>query len=218
MPKPAAPPDQSGLLGFGAIAGVLVLIAIAGKCSGSSSDTNYNGLMNAANDDLGNAIAAQTPSATAPLNPISINKGVAHLRLVVAAEGFSGAMIYSQNCYDALSREFSWSKLDQCGGADMLAARSIEDVDTGDLSSEAAWFQSEAGAGRYLAVASGAGLAPNEADERLSQLQAKLANSRTVRPPEPPTVAEVTEDRTGSNQVEEGDELVNLAESDLAGE
>lgn len=32
-------------------------------------------------------------------------------------------MIYSQNCYDSLSRVFDWGKLDQCGGFDMLAVR-----------------------------------------------------------------------------------------------
>jgi len=166
---------------------ILLLIYAVSRCSGSTSGNSASDVYNATNAEMSNAIAAQTPPPPEPLNAASVNRGIVHLRLAVSAEGFPGAMIYSQNCYAALGREFSWAKLDQCGGLDMLAVRSIANADTAALTSEPAYFQSEAAAGRYLAAATGAGEAASEADQRLSQLQARTAHARLVgrRPPPP---------------------------------
>jgi len=185
-PKPrATQPGNSGWT-LAAVIGV-ILLGIYGisQCSGDTSGSNVTDMMNAANADMGNAIAAQTPPPVEPLNAASVSRGTSHLRLAFSAEGFSGAMVYSQNCYDALTRTFTWAKLDQCGGFDMLAVRSIEGADTAALNSEQAYFQSEAAAGRYLAAATGAGQPATEADTRLSQLQRRAARGRTVgrRPP-----------------------------------
>lgn len=178
MARPARQPDNGNLIGCGLIVGVIFLVALAGRCSGDSGGSNVSALMNASNAEMSNAIAAQAPPPAEPLSIASANRGAAHLRLAVGAEGLSGAMVYSQNCYDALSRDFSWAKLDQCGGADMLAVRSIESADTAALTGEAAYFESEAAAGRYLAAATGAGLPAPEADARLGQLQHRAARGR----------------------------------------
>lgn len=127
------------------------------------------------------SIAAQNPPpAPAALDQSSIRSGVAHLRIAFEAEGFSGAMIYSQNCYDALGRQFSWTQLDRCGAFDVLAARSIETAEPGDLATETDYFQSEAVAGRYLAAATGAGQEPSAADNRLANLQDRVGGQRMV--------------------------------------
>jgi hypothetical protein len=191
--------------GVAAILGIIVVVILAvGRCGSSTDNASYP-TVNELNANMSNAIAAQSPPPPEPLNAASIARGTGHLRLAVTAEGLSGAMIYSQNCYDALAREFTWAKLDACGAFDLLAVRSITDADTGGLANEADYFQSEAAAGRYLAAATGAGEPAPEADQRLSQLQARTARMRTVgrAPPAAPdsteaTSSNVTEDTNDS--------------------
>jgi hypothetical protein len=135
-------------------------------------------------------VAAQQLPAVEPLSKASVTRGISHFRLAYGVEAFPGAMIYSQNCYDALTHKFTWAKLDACGGFDMLAVRAMEDSDATSLDSEAAYFESEAAAGRYLAAATGGGEAAAEADNRLSNLQAKTAgaalpqSARKIVPPD----------------------------------
>lgn len=179
---PVSPPSVDQGWVFWGIIGAIAFIALISQCSGDPSQSNLTELMNESNAEMGNAIAAQAPAPAEPLSETSVRRGISHLRLAVRAEGFSGGMVYSQNCYDALAREFTWAKLDQCGGADMLAARSIDNVDTSELSSEAGYFESEAAAGRYLAAATGAGEPAAEADTRLSKLQSRAARERLVGP------------------------------------
>lgn len=218
MAKPAKQSANSDAAGCAVIVGILVLLVFIGKCSGGSPEMNALELMNVENADLGNAIAAQTPPPIEPLNAAGVSRGASHLRLAFGAEGFSGVMIYSQNCYDALGHSFSWPRLDQCGGFDMLAARSIDSADTATLASEAAYFQREAAATRYLAAATGAGEPASEADARLSQLQAKVASLRIVRA-SAPSASDTTGNLNGSDEGEEGEELAaNLAEEDFSGE
>lgn len=196
-------------VGYIVVAGIIAFILLVGQCSENSGTSDVSALMNASNAEMGNAIAAQGPPPVQPLSEVNVRKGLSHLRLAVSAEGFSGAMIYSQNCYDALTREFTWAKLDQCGGADMLAVRSIEDIDASELSSEAAYFQSEAAAGRYLAAATGAGQPPAEADTRLSQLESRAAKARpAVRPvassklPDEATTIEAADNSQSGNRLD----------------
>jgi hypothetical protein len=99
---------------------------------------------------------------------------MSHLRQVAKAEGLAGEMIYSQNCYDALSRHFTWSKLDQCGAFDAGAAQSLGDGAATGYDKEVAWFQSETSAGRYLKATTAAGEAADKADTRLNDLQTKV--------------------------------------------
>jgi len=151
-----------------------------GRCS--TPNTRANNSAAAANyaAALGNTVAAQGPPPVEPLSAASVTRGISHLRAAFGAEGFSGAMVYSQNCYDALAHHFSWSKLDQCGAFDALAARSTADADMTGLENEASWFQSETAAGRYLAAATGAGEPADEADRRFSDIQTRAGRSRTV--------------------------------------
>jgi hypothetical protein len=193
MVTPAKRPSQPSVqkpdngCALAVVIGVIVLLILAvGRCSGNRSDGNSaSTAYNTANADMSNAIAAQTPPPVEPLNAASVTRGTAHLRTAVTAEGLSGAMIYSQNCYDALTRAFTWAKLDTCGAFDMLAVRSIATAETAGLIYEPGYFESEAAAQRYLAAATGAGQPAAEADARLSQLQARVARARTTGRPAP---------------------------------
>ena len=169
--------DPKTWLGCGAI--ILVIIALASgarSCSGGSA----NNTAAFVDGNVSNAIAAQPPPPPQPLSVPAVNRGTSHLRTAVTAEGFSGAMIYSQNCYDALAHQFTWARLDTCGAFDMLAVRSIAEADTAGLDNEAGYFQSEAAAGRYLAAATAAGEPAGEADTRLSDLQTRVQRSAVV--------------------------------------
>jgi hypothetical protein len=181
-PNVEASPDTRGqdMLAGGCVIGVILLIVAIGQCSTTTPSLNTSDALNQSATDMGNAIAAQTPSPVEPLSPASVTRGVAHLRLAFSAENFSGAMIYSQNCYDALTRQFTWAKLDQCGASDTLAVRSLLEADPTGLDNETAYFQSETAAGRYLAAATSAGEPAGEADTRLSALQARVAHLRAV--------------------------------------
>lgn len=185
MPTPATKPGNEGVVGCALLVGGIILVLLIGQCSGDTANSNALEAMNTANADMSNSIAAQTPPPVEPLNAASVSRGGAHYRTAFAAEAFPGAMIYSQNCYDALSREFTWAKLDQCGGFDMLAVRAIDVADMSVPTSERDYFQSEAAAGRYLAAATGAGEPATDADQRLSQLQARAARERAPARPRP---------------------------------
>jgi hypothetical protein len=153
-----------------------MIVGALGEHGGTNMSTSQS--MNALDGNLSAAIAAQGPPPVRPLDAASVNRGLAHLRLAFGAEGFSGAMIYSQNCYDALSHAFSWARLDQCGAFDMLAARSIAEADA--PGNEESYFEGETAAGRYLAAATGAGEDSGQADQRLAEIQARARRGRAV--------------------------------------
>jgi hypothetical protein len=111
-------------------------------------------------------------------------------------------MVYSQNCYDALGRAFTWRKLDRCGGFDMLAVRAIDDA-AAPPAGERDYFQSEAAAGRYLAAATSAGEPAEEADLRLSQLQARTARESAPAPRQEAVANDSADDNTVSDVVDE---------------
>lgn len=176
----------------------LIIAALIGisKCSSSgtsSSDANTSNPA-AVEQNLSAAVAAQSPPPVEPLNASSVGRGLTHLRLAQRAEGFSGAMIYSQNCYDALSRKFSWAKLDTCGAFDMLTVRSLPDADVSGLDKEVSYFEAETAAGRYLAAATGAGESTDDADKRLSKLQARVVKAPALIKPPPPTTSDEAAD------------------------
>jgi hypothetical protein len=168
---------------------VVAVVAMISKCSSSPDavGTLSGNLMDA---NISAGVAAQQPPPVEPLDKASVTRGISHFRLAYDAEAFPGAMIYSQNCYDALTHKFTWTKLDACGGFDMFAVRAMEDSHARSIESEAAYFDSEAAAGRYLAAATGGGEAAAEADNRLSDLQARTAGAalpRSVRKVVPPS-------------------------------
>lgn len=169
---PTPPSTQNGLgtwLGIGII--VIILIAAASQCS---TKTQTPAQLAAAQfaQNTSQGIAAQTADPVEPMNRANIRQGLADMRAAINAEGISGAMIYSQNCYEGLSRKFTWARLDICGAADMLAVQSVDETDSG-RSSEIGYFESEAAAGRYLAAATSAGQDASEADLRLETLDAQ---------------------------------------------
>ncbi|WP_148276592.1 hypothetical protein [Sphingobium sp. SYK-6] len=163
---------QNGLgawLGLGAI--VIILVAVASQCS---TETQTPAQLAAAEfaQNTSQGIAAQTADPIEPMNRASLRQGLADMRAAIKAEGISGAMIYSQNCYEGLSRKFTWVRMDVCGAADMLAVQAVDVADSIRLS-EIGYFESEVAAGRYLAAATSAGQDASEADQRLEKLKAQ---------------------------------------------
>lgn len=168
----------NGCMAIGAVVGLLLLVSM---CSATKEKTTTS----FSSPTLSNQVDSMSPPAAAPITPLngaSSRKGGEHLQAVIAAQGLSGAMIYSQNCYDALVRSFSWPKLDQCGGFDIAAVEAAQGVDTEGLAAELEYFGSEAAAGRYLAVATKAGQSETEADERLELLQKRMKGLSPTTP------------------------------------
>lgn len=177
-PTPPAKPSSSG--GWFLIIVIVVVLVIVGQCSdkkdtGASDNVSMTD-MNAA--DASEPSPSVTPSAKAPagVQPLDLKavaQGMAEEHSVAAAQDLSGAMIFSQNCYDALGRAFTWVKLDECGAFDALAAARLTDEDARLHEKEAAYFDGETAAGRYLEATTGAGEEAGEADRRWAALQAR---------------------------------------------
>ncbi|MDV3455837.1 hypothetical protein RZN05_02485 [Sphingomonas sp. HF-S4] len=175
---------KTGASGWVAAAIVLGLLFAIGMCSSRSTDKTAQSFASPTLTNQIETMPVPAPAPIAALSLASVRKGRQHLTMVLGAEGLSGAMIYSQNCYDALSRNFSWVRLDLCGGFDMLAVAAVDTAATEGLTGEVAYFGSEAAAGRYLALATKAGQEAGEADLRLEALQAR---ARAVAPKPTPS-------------------------------
>lgn len=175
-------PPRSGNGWFWAF--ILVLVILVAKLGSSSSGThNVTAAAEATSEAqtaLGTAVATQAPPPVEALSRTSVGLGATRVALATK-EGLAGEMIYSQNCYDALGRQFSWRKLDQCGGFDVEASKLLGDAEGLDVTTaEAAWFGEEAAAGRYLKAATAAGESAEDADKRLAVLQAQIARRHPV--------------------------------------
>lgn len=176
-----------GCIAAVALIGLLIVVS---TCSTEKSKTAQS----FTSPTLSQQIDAMEPPSPAPVpefDPAAVDASSGQFAKVTNAEGMSGAMIFSQNCYDALSRSFSWSKLDLCGAFDRLAVDAIDTADTEGLSAEVEYFGSEAAAGRYLAVAVKAGEEAGKADLRLEELQRR---SDAVVAPAKPAPAPTDED------------------------
>lgn len=175
-PKPRASNDR-GCLALGVI-GILVF-AIA-KCASNGGGTgSTTSPTSNAQQAIETAVQAQQPPPVQPLSRPAVARGVANVKLA-AIEGSAGEMIYSQNCYDALGHAFSWSKLDSCGAFDAEVSSLQDDDASGAEGSEASWFDSEAAAGRFLKAAVAAGEPADEADQRWSDIQKRVASKRSA--------------------------------------
>lgn len=197
---PAKPSSSGGWLTLIVIVGSLIMIGqcTAKKDAAASSENVSMTDMNAADAVEPILTPAQQPGsvgAPQPLDAHAIARAVAQEGAVVSAQGLAGAMIFSQNCYDALGRAFSWSKLDECGGFDAAAAGQLTDDDAATFAKEAAYFDAETAAGRYLAAATGAGEEDGEEDQRWATLQAKV---RPATPTAKSDAAEAEADNTGT--------------------
>lgn len=186
MPTPRGagrpPPSKSdnGALVVGLV--VLCLLAWAiGQCSGSASAPR-EAASEAAAEAIASGVASQVPQPVLAVDRASVKLALKRLALAARSEGLSGEMIYSQNCYDALTRQFSWAKLDGCGAFDHAAVQAIDDATVVVAGPEADWFESEASAGRYLKAAVAAGEEPGKADFRLRDLQAMVRSYAAVPP------------------------------------
>jgi hypothetical protein len=104
---------KAGLSGWWIVLGIIGLLALISMCS-SDDETKQSFASQSLSEQI-QAMPSPTATTIASLDAPSVRKAKRHLDAVIGAEGLSGAMIYSQNCYDALSRAFSWAKLDQCG-------------------------------------------------------------------------------------------------------
>jgi hypothetical protein len=200
--------NGSNNVGWLALAGVIGLILAIGKCSGPTKTAQ-----SFSSPSLANQVEAMAPvnAPVEPLAPAAVKLGASHLRAALSAEGMSGAMIYSQNCYDALTRDFSWSKLDKCGAVDMLSVRAVSSLDAEGLAAEITYFEPEAAAGRYLAAATKAGQDTAAADSRLEGLQ-RLAERAPL--PVKKAVSKPTDEETPTTDDEDievdGNEAVDV--------
>ena len=169
-----ATPKQSKN-GAWAVAAIIGFLIILGKCSSSQSTyaTPEAEQVGNAQQALVSAVSEQTPAPVEEFSPTSTSRGSKRVALA-AAEGLSGEMIYSQNCYDVVGRGFSWRKLDECGGFDAEAGLTLGDTEPIGAEKEVAWFDSEAAAGRFLKAAVAAGLDADAADQRWAALQRRV--------------------------------------------
>src|SRR4051794_5307696 len=107
--KPAAAkqPNNEGCIVGLIIAGLIVVGLSVGKCSSTTTgNTSDASASNMAAGNISTAVAAQGPPPVHPLSETAVKQGVSQLRLAEKAESLSGAMVYSQNCYDALGHQF----------------------------------------------------------------------------------------------------------------
>jgi hypothetical protein len=155
------------------VAAVMVgLLIVVSTCSTEKSKTARSFTSPTLSQQI-DAMELPTPAPIPEFDIAAVGASSGQFAKVTKAEGMSGAMIFSQNCYDALSRSFSWSKLDVCGAFDRLAVDAIDTADTQGLAAETEYFGSEAAAGRYLTVAVKAG------EDAGKTSTAKPATSRT---------------------------------------
>jgi hypothetical protein len=181
----AAPPkagqEKQGCQVALAIGAMLMLGFAASQCDSKNSATIDAEKPFGAASLTNQMDAIEPPAGITPLAAAQVNRGLRHLRLAFAAEGLSGAMIYSQSCYDGLSRDFSWAALDRCGAFDLQAARTAETASDDSLTSEFEYFGPETAAARYLAIATKAGETAENADLRLEALQKQVASAAPPR-------------------------------------
>jgi hypothetical protein len=191
--RPAQPGsgNQGCWVAFGLV-GLIALVLVLGQCAkvaNTNTSATPSASYNQMADAIGNSISAQDNAPPQPLSLTSVRTGAADYRRATAAEGLSGAMIYSQNCYDALASGFSWAKLDSCGAFDMMTVKFMPEDTAAGLDKETAYFADETAAGRYLKAATSAGEPTDDADARLAALQARTARLAGVKPAPLPTVA-----------------------------
>lgn len=156
---------------------MLSLIFAVSQCSSKKAETIDAEKPFGAASLTNQVEAIEAPAIVAPLDPKQVAQGLRHLRLAYAAEGLSGAMIYSQSCYDGLTRNFSWAGLDRCGAFDLQAVRAAEAASDNSLTTELEYFGPETAAARYLAIAIKGGETTENADVRFDALQKHVAGS-----------------------------------------
>jgi hypothetical protein len=176
----SAPPENGcGAIGYGLLGliGLSFAISFCSKQDGGGDTSDASGNYEQAADNLE---ASAEPTEPLPLDASAVNVGAGQLKLVAALDLPGSRQIFSQNCYDSISKKFDWHQLDRCGGFDALAVRWIETRTVGE--SELEYFQSEAAATRFLSAATANGLAGGEADVRWANLEASVRKLALPRP------------------------------------
>lgn len=184
MAEQPAESAKKSAQGFGWILFAIIVAAII--ASSQCTDTPTSTLSDNSSSDVSsvNADASQAANATTPVSPLdpgAVRRGVANFGLVDSAGFEGGFKIYSENCYEALAKEFAWRRLDRCGGFDTAAVRAADNGSSTFTADEITYFDSETAAGRYLAAAAAAGEEPGEADLRYSQLGVRALKARSFR-------------------------------------
>ena len=194
------PISEGKTAGCGLALLILGVIVATSFCSRETTPNTNTAALSGADENLAaTTTESSPPPPLQPLSASSARRGIRHFKLAKGAEGAAGELVYSQNCYDALARHFSWSKLDVCGGFDMAAADAISsDVDA--TNEQSTYFDSETAAGRYLAAATKAGEPTADADRRLSALQRLIPRPRPVETPDA-EVPKATPNATDTNAV-----------------
>jgi hypothetical protein len=151
MPAQLQPSNKSGSwLGWSAV-GAIVVMAIFGS-SGTTPSTQTltsNTDQNAApSTEVPTQPELQLPAVDTP----SVARAARHLKLALDAEGFSGAMIYSENCFSSLASHFAWGKLDQCEAFDVLTQIAMSQSD--ERGPEATYFDKDAVEARFTTIGS----------------------------------------------------------------
>lgn len=170
------------------IAWVLAIVVGIGLLSQCESDTKIGPTnhYDQSNDvsAVMNATDSDEIAPPPPANKAAAMRAARHLRLALDAEGFAGAMIYSQNCFASVRRSFSWDKLDQCGAFDALAV-----LGAGEsliFGAEKSYFDDAAANQRFLAAAVVAGTTQLAQEEHLAVV--KVAALERVTDLRRPTV------------------------------
>ncbi|SOB80744.1 hypothetical protein SAMN06297144_1215 [Sphingomonas guangdongensis] len=184
--------------------GLLAVIGLASSDGGSDQATTPEPVVAASQ-------AAAPPEPAPPeVESDAIRRADRHAELAIGAEGASGAMVYSVNCWAAVERSFSLATLDRCGAFDALARRVR--MDPAELAAESAWFDATAANERYAATAKAGGMEPVVAGERLARVLA-LADAEVLEPRLPaPAEAEIEAIDAGSD---DGDVSDAPVEEDL---
>lgn len=166
-----SPDSNNGCIVIGGIIGLLSLVAY---CSDSSDGSPVQQPAYVSTAGVAEEISQQVQ----PLDLEAVKTGYNHFKKVAATGVQGGSLIYSQNCFAAIEKEFSWPGLDRCGSFDQIAVR-IAYQNSGYFNEkELEYFESEATAGRYLASSTKNSTAGDDVDVRFGELQKAAAASK----------------------------------------
>lgn len=197
--RPAASSGSNGcawLLGLGCL--LALIVTVSGR--GGSDRT----IVPKPFVDPTPVAAGSAPAPPAPVEAANIRRANRHAELAVGAEGASGAMVYSVNCWASVERLFSPASLDRCGAFDALARR--VSMNPLQFAPEAAWFDPEATAERFRAAAVAGGMDASLAGDRYA-LVMELADAEVLEPRAPSSSQTVMTIPDGT--ADDVDEVVN---------
>ncbi|MFL6546495.1 MAG: hypothetical protein ACJ8LM_15135 [Candidatus Udaeobacter sp.] len=170
--------SQFGCLAAGILGVGFLLWAVGQKDAGTSalnSASAYDGNLSTT------AEATASPQPPAPLDVRAARRAFGQFRMVAAAHVPGSSEIFSQNCYEGLTKPISWYELDRCGAYDALAVRWVQENDSTAGNDDLTYFQSETAATRYLQEATRGGLLADQADTRWATLQSMALKTTLVR-------------------------------------